>query len=148
MLLVRAIAIAALVWTVGFTGLQMPGFKQLGTAQASEAVWPNPVVVEWLEFRVPVDEQDEFLIKDERIWTEALRQQPGFLHKSVWTSPNEPESVTLAIYWASRDHWSAFPVSLIEELDRLMQPTNAVLVDAREYRVNNPPEMDTSDLGM
>ena len=144
----RAIAIAVLVWSLGGVGVQMPEFEQQGAARANEAAdWPDPVVVEWLEFRVPVDEQEEFLIKDEQIWTAALRQQPGFLHKSVWTSPKEPESVTLAIYWASRDDWSAFPAPLIEELDRQMQPTNAVLVDAREYRVQNPTASETHNLG-
>ena len=133
----RAIALSVLLWSMGCVGIQMPVFEQQ-IAQASDSSWPNPVVVEWLEFRVPVEEQADFLAKDEQIWTAALRQQPGFLHKSIWTSPERPESVTLAIYWASRDDWSAFPEPLIEELDRQMQPTNAELVDAREFRVQHP----------
>ncbi|MEM8714831.1 MAG: TIGR03792 family protein [Cyanobacteria bacterium P01_G01_bin.4] len=137
MLLGRAIALSILLWNLGSIGLQMPGFERQ-IAQASDSSWPNPVVVEWLEFRVPLEEQAEFLAKDEQIWTAALRQQSGFLHKSIWTSPDRPEFVTLAIYWASREDWFAFPEALIDELDRQMQPTNAELVDSREFRVLNP----------
>lgn len=140
----RAIALSILVWSMGFAGIQMPAFEQQ-IAQASGFPWPDSVVVEWLEFRVPVEEQAEFLAKDEQIWTAALQQQPGFLHKSIWTSPDRPESVTLAIYWASKEDWFSFPEPLIAELDRQMQPTNAELVDAREFRVQNPARLTASD---
>ena len=108
------------------------------TARANVETWPNTAVVEWLEFRVPVSEQEDFIQRDERVWTAALREHAGFLHKSVWTSPEQPESVVLAIYWASREDWSAFPEAKIEELDRQMQPTNAELIDAKEFNVRHP----------
>ncbi|MEM9568206.1 MAG: TIGR03792 family protein, partial [Cyanobacteria bacterium P01_E01_bin.34] len=130
-------SLSIMLCILGGIGIQVPMFE-LQVAQANNSSWPNPVVVEWLEFRVPVEEQAEFLAKDEQIWTAALRQQPGFLHKSIWTSPDRPESVTLAIYWKSREDWFAFPEALIGELDRQMQPINAELVDSREFIVQNP----------
>ncbi|MGK7907968.1 MAG: TIGR03792 family protein [Synechococcus sp.] len=127
-----AIAMTLLLWSIGVVG----GFDMAAVYSANQM--PSTAVVEWLEFNVPVTEQEEFLRRDEKIWTSALREQPGFLHKSVWRSPKQPESVVLVIYWASREDWHAFPEPLIEELDRQMQPTNAVLVDAKEFSVNPP----------
>ena len=93
------------------------------------------VTLEWLEFRVDAAERDAFLVKDEQIWTAALHQQPGFLHKSVILSPDDPESVGFLIYWATRELWKAFPEDLTRELDRQMQPTSAILTQSREYPV-------------
>ncbi|MEO0687855.1 MAG: TIGR03792 family protein [Cyanobacteria bacterium J06649_11] len=92
------------------------------------------VALEWLEFRVDAAERDDFLRKDEQIWTAALQQQPGFLHKSVVLSPNDPEFVGFLIYWSSREEWKAFPEELLVELDRQMQPTSAVLTRSLEYQ--------------
>lgn len=117
--------------------IQMP--VDAAAASTPPTAWPQTAVVEWLEFRVSPSEREEFIQRDDRVWTAALREHPGFLHKSVWTSPQQPESVILAIYWANREAWSSFPADKIGELDRQMQPTTAVLVDSKEFYVRQPP---------
>ena len=136
-----AIACSILMWSLGMTQLPFDA-----TTRANAAAWPDTAVVEWLEFQMPASEREDFIERDERVWTEALREHPGFLHKSVWTSPERPESVVFAIYWASREDWSAFPEAKIEDLDRQMQPTNAELIDAKEFNVRHPAFASAPDL--
>jgi uncharacterized protein (TIGR03792 family) len=39
--------------------------------------------IERLSFQVNPEAEENFLKEDERIWTSWLRQQPGFLHKTL-----------------------------------------------------------------
>ena len=127
--------IGAIAFTL-MCGNPMRASDMSPTSSGELSVLSQPgVVLEWLEFRVDATEREEFLLKDEQVWTAALRQQPGFLHKSSVLSPNNSEFVGFLIYWANREEWKAFPEELIIELDRQMQPTSAELISSREYPV-------------
>ena len=137
--IVWRLAIAAVLVSAILGVMQFSGDRQLMLAAAS----PAPVVVEVLQFRVPAAEREAFVVKDKKVWTRALQQQPGFLHKSVWYPPHDPGRVKFVIYWASREQWKAFPPDLQAQLDRQMQPTNAVLEQSEEYVVNSPPNFSS-----
>ncbi|MEM9157371.1 MAG: TIGR03792 family protein [Cyanobacteria bacterium P01_F01_bin.33] len=104
-------------------------------ASASTAL-PTTTAIEILEFRIPVERQAEFIKRDEKIWGAALKQQPGFLYRQVWSVPDAPDRVKIAIYWASREQWKAFPTDLQSELDRQMQPFDSALVNVEEYALH------------
>ncbi|MFB8793438.1 MAG: TIGR03792 family protein [Microcoleus sp.] len=39
------------------------------------------MVIEWLKFQVPPEKWEEFIQRDEEVWTAGLRSVPGFLGK-------------------------------------------------------------------
>ena len=125
------------VWNVSWEGqCSMAEAEDTGISVvfgAEQGDRDMPLAIEWLEFQVDANERDAFLKRDREVWTAALQQQPGFLHKSVLLSPTDPKFVGFVIYWASREAWDAFPEDAIVELDRQMQPTSAVLVRGLEY---------------
>ncbi len=92
-----------------------------------------PVAVEVLCFQVPPGGQQAFIEQDEKIWSRTLAQCPGFLRKEVWLDPDNPERITLVIYWASREAWQAFPQDCMEDLDRQMRPYILKLECCQEF---------------
>ncbi len=75
------------------------------------------MVIEWLQFRVPVADQLRYLAQDAAIWTAALAQNAGYLGKEVWVRADDPECVNLVIRWESRATWKAVPAGLLAETD-------------------------------
>ena len=75
------------------------------------------MVIEWLQFRVDEEIQDEFVERDRAIWTAALAQYPGFVKKEVWTNPAQPNEVICVIHWATIEQWKAIPVSDLEAIE-------------------------------
>lgn len=68
------------------------------------------MVVEWLKFRVDAEGREQFIQKDEVIWTAALSAYPGFMGKEVWIEPNAPEKVIFVIRWQTREQWKSIPI--------------------------------------
>ncbi|MEO1132023.1 MAG: TIGR03792 family protein [Cyanobacteria bacterium J06639_1] len=101
-------------------------------------VLPETTAIEILEFAIPVEQQAEFIERDERVWGKALSEQPGFLYRQIWFVPNAPDRVKIAIYWASREQWKAFPSDLQADLDLQMQPFDKALVNVEEYALQSP----------
>jgi uncharacterized protein (TIGR03792 family) len=75
------------------------------------------MVIEWLRYRVPTELQAAFLEADARIWTVALAGQPGFLSKESWLEPDDSQTITLVIRWASRMEWKSIPAAVLEHAD-------------------------------
>ncbi|BAZ38188.1 hypothetical protein NIES4101_41240 [Calothrix sp. NIES-4101] len=96
------------------------------------------MVVELLKFKVPLEQQAEYIQKDAQIWTASLARYPGFLGKEVWIDPNLPEEVTFVIHWATRDDWKAIPE---QDLNAISQRFDASLgftcemIESSEYQV-------------
>jgi uncharacterized protein (TIGR03792 family) len=82
--------------------------------------------IEWLKFEVDPELREQFVQKDDEIWTRALSQYPGFLSKEVWISPDNLSEVILVARWASFEQWQAIPK---EDLQRTEAQFNQALGD-------------------
>jgi uncharacterized protein (TIGR03792 family) len=78
----------------------------------------STTVIEWYRCHVPSEFQSAFLEADARVWAASLEVQPGFLSKESWLEPNESQTITLVIRWASLADWKSIPVSVVEATDR------------------------------
>jgi uncharacterized protein (TIGR03792 family) len=67
------------------------------------------VLIEGLKFKFAPNLRENFIQKDEQIWTIALAEYLRFLVKEVWISLNDHTEVTLIIYWATPKQWKAIP---------------------------------------
>lgn len=93
------------------------------------------MVIEWrLQFKVPPDKWEAFIRRDEEVWTEGLKQFPGFVGKEIWVDP-EKEEVIGVIRWETREQWKSIPQSELERLDRKMGDLKMSLVNSCEYQV-------------
>lgn len=105
------------------------------------------MVIEWLKIRVAPERREQYIQKDEEIWTTALSTYPGFLGKQVWINPNQPDEVVLVIQWESREAWKRVSVQHIEETERLFSQAmgDAVysIIEEREYQVRKFPQIQT-----
>lgn len=79
------------------------------------------MIIERLSFQIiPADRVDDFLDADEKVWTEWLKQQRGFVRKVPTIYPNG--RVDLRIYWATkRDLDAASKSPEIPAIDVKMQ---------------------------
>ncbi|MGF1596966.1 MAG: TIGR03792 family protein [Acidimicrobiales bacterium] len=75
------------------------------------------MVVEFLTFEVGAALRDHWIERDEAVWTTFLEDQPGFVHKEVWTTDDEPDTVRLVIWWASPEHWEAVDPARVAAVD-------------------------------
>jgi uncharacterized protein (TIGR03792 family) len=82
--------------------------------------------IEWLKVEVQPDLREQFVQKDDEIWTAMLSQYPGFLNKEVWISPDNLSEVILVIHWASFEQWQAIPKA---DLDQTEAEFNAAMGD-------------------
>jgi uncharacterized protein (TIGR03792 family) len=71
------------------------------------------MVIEWLQFRVPLADHARFIATDAAIWSVALAQNAGYLGKEVWCHPHDPEILHLVIRWTTRSAWQAVPDDLL-----------------------------------
>ena len=92
------------------------------------------MVIEWLRFKVPHEKWEEFIQRDEEVWTAGLRSFRGFLGKETWVDLVENEVVML-IRWETRELWKSVPQSLIDELDAKMGELQMPIAESREYQV-------------
>jgi len=72
--------------------------------------------IEWLEFRVPLQEQAEFIQQDRLIWDKFLRQYPAFLGKEIWQGIDQPDRLIIVAKWASYQEWKAIPPDKIKAI--------------------------------
>jgi uncharacterized protein (TIGR03792 family) len=78
------------------------------------------MIVEFLQFRIQPGHRSHFLERNERLWTPALRTQPGFVRREILASADEPDAVIILVYWDSHAEMQAFPVQLQASLDAQM----------------------------
>ncbi|HEY9769181.1 MAG TPA: TIGR03792 family protein [Coleofasciculaceae cyanobacterium] len=88
------------------------------------------MVIEWLKFRVDSKSREQFIQKDEAIWTASLATYPGFLGKEVWIDPLAPERVIFTIRWQTREQWKSIPA---KDLAAIEQKFSAIM---REMNIN------------
>lgn len=102
------------------------------------------MVIELLKFKVAPELREQFIQKDEEIWTEALAGCPGFLGKEVWINPNKPTEVILVIRWATREQWKSIPLKLLERIEQqFAQQLGDIyqMVESAEYQVRKFPHL-------
>lgn len=97
------------------------------------------MVIEWLKIKVSPDLREEYIQKDEEIWTAALAKYRGFLGKEVWIDPTKQDEVVLVIHWVDRDAWKAVPASDLEateqQFNQAMGAGTHKIIEAGEYQV-------------
>ncbi len=78
------------------------------------------MTVEILEFEVAPGRRSEFIRQNEKTWTPALRQRPGFLGREILVSAEDEDLVVILIRWSTRQAVEAFPEREEEALDEKM----------------------------
>jgi uncharacterized protein (TIGR03792 family) len=113
----------------------MTGLMTVVTENSQE----NSMVIEWLKVRVDPDKREQYVQKDEEIWTKALSKYPGFLGKEVWISPDDLSQVVLIIRWESFEKWQAVPEADMEQVEarfaQAMGSTNHEIVESAGYQI-------------
>ena len=89
------------------------------------------MILEVLRFQVDAERRAAFIDEDREVWTRALKDQRGFLRKEVWLG-DDPMTVTVGIWWESREALEAFPPELGRELGARMG-VSAQLVESQVY---------------
>lgn len=101
------------------------------------------MVIEWLKVNVAPELREQYIQKDEEIWTAALAQYPGFLSKEVWISPDRPEEVILVIRWESFEQWDAVPPDVLERVEAEFNEALGdvyEIVESSRYQVRKFPQ--------
>lgn len=78
------------------------------------------VVVEFLTFRVPLEERAEWIEIEEATWSRFLERQDGFIRKQLWVDVDDPEHVHAMIEWASLEQWKSIHADEIAAVDAAM----------------------------
>ncbi|WP_068819022.1 TIGR03792 family protein [Phormidesmis priestleyi] len=96
------------------------------------------MLIEWLKVKVPPELREQYIQKDDEIWTPLLSNYSGFAGKEVWINPQDPTEIVMVIHWESQDGWKSIPAETLEETDR--QFTQAMgqsfpFVEEGEYQV-------------
>ncbi|MGD1907698.1 MAG: TIGR03792 family protein [Leptolyngbyaceae cyanobacterium] len=105
------------------------------------------MVIEWLEFQVPVEERERYVQLDDQIWTSALQQYPGFISKETWIDPQDLERVVLVIHWQSREVWKAIPEAELTEIEQRFDAAfdrPYQMIASREFQIRRFPVGSTS----
>jgi len=101
------------------------------------------MVIEWLKIQVDPTLREEFVQKDNEIWTKQLSQQPGYLSKEVWIDPTHSDILILVIRWATREAWKAVPTEELEETEKRFAQSMGngahKIIEAGEYQVRKFP---------
>lgn len=77
-------------------------------------------VIEMLRFEVSASDRKEWLAVERRVWTGFLKTIPGFQRKETWVDDDDPDAVTVVIWWESREHWGAVTPEQCASVDRDM----------------------------
>lgn len=102
------------------------------------------MVIEWLKVNVAPELREQYLQKDDEIWTSALSRYPGFLSKEVWISPDDLAELVLVIRWETFEQWKAIPAEDLQRIDAefiaAMGDTNRIVASSRYQvrRVSQP----------
>lgn len=92
------------------------------------------MTVEILRFLVQPGRRDEFIDRNERVWTPALRERNGFVRREILLADDRPDEVVIVIYWRDRASLEAFPTGhearLGREMADLVQRQEQVVYDA------------------
>ena len=80
------------------------------------------MVIEFLTFRVPIHERDEWMQVEESAWSRFLERQRGFVRKQLWIDVDDPDHVHAMIEWTSLDHWKSIPDHELAAVDESMGP--------------------------
>jgi uncharacterized protein (TIGR03792 family) len=75
------------------------------------------MVIEWLKFNVSPDLREQFIQKDDEIWTTTLSGYPGFLSKEIWISPDNLMEVIQVIRWSSFEAWQSIPEEELQQVE-------------------------------
>lgn len=103
------------------------------------------MVIEWLKFTVDSKSREQFIQKDEAIWTASLSTYPGFLGKEVWIEPNAPDKVIFTIRWQTRKQWKSIPVKdllmIEQEFSAAMSKMNInyKMTESKEFQIRKFP---------
>ena len=81
---------------------------------------PSGTVVEFLTFRVPLDERAEWIQIEEATWSRFLERQDGFVRKQLWVDIDDPEHVHAMIEWASIEQWQSIHADELAAVDAAM----------------------------
>lgn len=96
------------------------------------------MVIEWLKFDVDSQAREKFIQQDEKIWTVALSNFPGFLGKEVWIEPNTSSEVIFIIRWQTREQWKSIS---LQDLTKIEQKFAAVMKDMGiNYKITESKE--------
>jgi len=103
------------------------------------------MVIEWLKFNVDSEVREKFIQQDEKIWTAALSNYPGFLGKEVWIEPNALDIVILTIRWQTREQWKSVPIKDLVKIENkfstVMREMNISykMTASREFQIRKFP---------
>ena len=103
------------------------------------------MVIEWLKFKVDSSSREQFIQQDEKIWTAALAQYPGFLGKEVWIEPNAPGRVIFTIRWQTREDWKTIPAKDLMNIEQrfsgVMREMNIhyKMTESKEFQIRKFP---------
>lgn len=101
------------------------------------------MVIEWLKFKVDVQNREKFLQKDAEIWTTALQKYPGFLGKEIWINPSNESEVIFIIRWRTREEWKSIPQSVLEKTEHdfseALPGISYQMLESNEYQIRQFP---------
>lgn len=103
------------------------------------------MVIEWLKFKVNSKSREQFIQKDEAIWTAALSSYPGYIGKEVWLEPNTPEEVVLVVHWQTREQWKSISVkdlaAIEQKFSKVMKEMNISykMLESKEFQIRKFP---------
>lgn len=81
------------------------------------------MLIEYLTFEVPPDQQALFLHWDDRLWTRVLAQQAGYQGKEIWRDRDHPQRLQIVIRWESWEHWQAVDSELLQATEQHFHTT-------------------------
>lgn len=103
------------------------------------------MVIEWLKFRVSPELREDFIKKDEEIWTATLASYSGFLGKEIWLDPTIADNIIFVIRWQSRQQWKSIPIKELETTERrfaaAMGKGNYEMIASKEFQVRKFPKV-------
>lgn len=74
------------------------------------------MVVEFLTFKVPVADRQEWLRADADHWTRFLESQQGFIRKEIWVPEGDPGTVHAVIWWSTLEAWHSISDDALDEV--------------------------------
>ncbi|MEM7581192.1 MAG: TIGR03792 family protein [Mastigocoleus sp.] len=101
------------------------------------------MIIELLRFKINPNKREEFIQKDDEIWTTAISSYPGYLGKEVWINPIDKNEIVMIIKWKTTEQWKSISA---EELVEISQKFDSSLgfkyemVESSEYQVRKFPQ--------
>ena len=76
------------------------------------------IIVEWLQFSVPENEQELFIEKELEIWEPVNRRSPSYIGKEIWQNDKQSDQVTMINYWHGKNHRQNITPDMIEKAEK------------------------------